>query len=65
MNNIVEIQKIAEEIHVVSSKIAQEAFLERRNLILEEITKLTGQDYTHVIPAVRKGRPSKVKAPSD
>ena len=62
MNTIIgkpDLQRIAEELHSTSAKVAQEIFLTRRNAILTEIRKLTGQDYTEVIPAIKKGRPSK------
>ena len=67
MSTIIEhsdLAKIAEEINTISAKLAQETFMKRRILILAEVSKLTGQDYANIIPAIRKGRPAKVKATS-
>ena len=54
-----ELQGIAEDIHAVSSRVAQEVFLQRRSEIFRAIQEITGTDYSAQIPAVRKGRPSK------
>jgi hypothetical protein len=51
--------KIAEEIHLVSTKLAQEIYLTRRATIIQTIQDETGVDLSAHIPTVRKGRPTK------
>ena len=50
-------KKVAAEINQTATKVAQEKYLERSKIIINEIKQETGKDLTHLITRVR----SKIK----